>query len=191
MFENFRKSLEDLVNRATPPEERRAIVSRMRDTLVQAKMGVQDMHDALTKSRRRLEAEQKELETVRRRRTLAQNIGDSETVELADKYERLHAERVEVLTRKLAAQERELELAERDVQEMSKELKAVMSGAMPTAGSAEREAMEEVDAALGGTAAAEAAVGEEIEALRRARARTDREADAQRRLDELKRRMGK
>src|SRR5512146_2756603 len=74
VFDAFRQSLEDLINRATPPEERRTIVARMRDTLVQAKAGVHDLHDALQKSRQRLVAEERELETVRRRRQLAEGI---------------------------------------------------------------------------------------------------------------------
>ena len=64
MFESLRKSLNDLLARATPPEERREVVSRMRDTLVQAKMGLQDLRDGLAKSRKRLDAEKQEAETV-------------------------------------------------------------------------------------------------------------------------------
>jgi hypothetical protein len=194
VFDHFRKSLEDLINRATPPEEKRAIVSRMRDTLVQAKVGVQEMEEALARSRQRLDKERRELDTVRRRKGLAAQIGDTETVAVAEKYEQLHAERMDVLESKLAAQERELELAQRDVQEMSKELRLAASGAMPAMGSTEREAMEEVDAALGGAPGqgpASSAVRDEIDSLGRARSRADRDADAQRKLDELKRRMGK
>src|SRR5689334_20799906 len=70
VFESLRKSLDELLSRATPPEERRQIVSRMRDTLVQAKMGLQDLRDGWEKSGRRLEGERRELETVQRRKRL-------------------------------------------------------------------------------------------------------------------------
>lgn len=193
MFDSFRKSLEDLVNRATPPEERREIVSRMRDTLVQAKVGLQEMREALERSRQRAERERQELETVRRRKTLASNIGDAETVKIAEKYELMHAERLEVVERKLLAQEGELALAEREVEAMSKELRAAMSGAVPPSTNAEARAAAELDEELSrdGSGSAGGHVREEIDSLGRARARADREADAQRRLDELKRRMGK
>lgn len=194
MFESLRKSLDDLLSRSTPPEERRQIVSRMRDTLVQAKMGLQDLRDALEKSRRRLESERRELDTVQRRRRLAEQISDTETVRLATEYERLHAERVQVLTRKVEAQESELALAERDVAQMMAELRATASGIGPATdgagGAAVNAAMDEIESELGG-GAKDGALGEEIDGLSRARARADREADAARRLEELKRRMGK
>ncbi len=192
MFENVRKSLNELLERATPPEDRREVASRMRDTIVQAKMGVHDLRDALELARKRLVVEAHELETVRRRKALAEGIGDQETVQLAIKYEALHAEKVEVLTRKVQAQEEELAVAEREVEEMTADMRAVLSGATPgsVAGatkSPEREAREEVDEALGH----ESPVKDELDALARARGRSEREADAERKLEELKRRMGK
>ena len=101
MFESLRKSLDDLLSRSTPPEERRQIVSRMRDTLVQAKVGLQDLRDGLAQSKRRLDLERRELDTVLRRKRLAEQINDAETVRLATQYEQMHAERVAVLERKL------------------------------------------------------------------------------------------
>lgn len=190
MFESFRKSLNELLDRATPPEDRRAVAARMRETLVQAKMGLGDLREALDRSRARLEAERRELETVRRRRTLAESIADHETVGIATKYEALHAERVEVLSRKVEAQERELAMAERDVEEMSAELRAALSGADPAAGArldTDAAAQREVDAAL----EHDPGVGDELDSLARARTRAAREADAERQLAELKRRMGK
>lgn len=190
MFESIRKSLNDLLDRATAPEDRRAIASRMRDTLVQAKMGVEEMRDGLEKTRQRIESARRELETTRRRRGLAEGIGDAETVRVAAQYEATHAERLEVLERKLAAQESELALAEREVTEMTAELRAVMSGARPSVGpSPEAEAADELDRELGEDRGG--ATAEEIDSLGRQRARSDREADAARRLEELKRRMGK
>lgn len=191
MFESIRKSLNDLLDRATAPEDRRAIASRMKDTLVQAKVGVDEMRDGQSKTRQRLELARKELETTRRRRGLAEGIGDAETVRLAEQYEATQAERVQILEQKLAAQEGELALAEREVTEMTAELRAVMSGARPAVGaSPEAEAEAELDRELDG-AAQSRETAQEIDALGRQRARADREADAARRLEELKRRMGK
>ena len=185
MFDSFRQSLEDLMNRATPPEERREIAVRMRATLVQAKSGVHDMRDALSKARVQLAAEERELATVRRRKQLAEDIGDKETVDIAARYEHVHAERAEIVRRKVAAQEAELALVEREVETMSSELKAVLAGTgtPSSAPSIDSDSAE-------GQPSDPGALGEEFDALRRSRDRTQREADADRRLEELKRRMG-
>lgn len=193
MFESLRKSLDELLSRSTPPEERREIVSRMRDTLVQAKVGLQDLREALEKSRRRLEVERRELETVQRRKKLAEQVGDAETVRIAGQYEQMHGERVEVLGRKLEAQESELTLAERDVTQMMSELRAAAAG-IPSSGerssaAAMKAAMDEVESDLG--QAKNETLRDEIDGLSRSRTRADHEADAARRLEELKRRMGK
>ena len=192
MFESLRKSLDDLLSRSTPPEERRQIVSRMRDTLVQAKMGLQDLRVGLAQSKRRLEQERRELDTVQRRKRLAEQISDAETVRLASQYEQMHSERVAVLERKLEAQESELALAERDVTQMMTELRQAASG-IPSAGersnAAVSAAMDEIESELG--SAKGESVRDEIDGLSRARTRADHEADAARKLEELKRRMGK
>jgi hypothetical protein len=184
VFDSFRQSFDELLARATRPEERRLVASRMRDTLVQAKVGLQDLREGLEKTKQRLVVEEKELETVRRRKQLAEGIGDRETVDIAAKYQEMHVERVEVVRQKLMVQAAELALAERDVQSMTDELKAVMAGTEPSGAAP----------SLGTDAGLESEAGplrDEINSLGRERARADREADATRRLDELKRRMGK
>ena len=192
MFESLRKSLDDLLSRSTPPEERRQIVSRMRDTLVQAKVGLQDLRDGLAQSKRRLEQERRELDTVQRRKRLAEQINDEETVRLATQYEQLHGERFAVLERKVEAQESELALAERDVAQMMTELRQAASG-IPSAGersnAAVRAAMDEIESEMGSGKGEP--LRDEIDGLSRARTRADHEADAARKLEELKRRMGK
>jgi len=192
VFESLRKSLDDLLSRSTPPEERRQIVSRMRDTLVQAKVGLQDLRDGLAQSKRRLDLERRELDTVLRRKRLAEQINDAETVRLATQYEQMHAERVAVLERKLEAQESELALAERDVAQMMTELRQAASG-IPSAGertnAAVSAAMDEIESEMG--SGKSESLRDEIEGLSRSRTRADHEADAARKLEELKRRMGK
>src|SRR5215510_11042573 len=187
VFDGFRRSFDDLLSRATRPEERRAVVARMKDTLVQAKVGLEDMRDGLEKARRRLAQEERELDTVRRRKTLAEGIQDQQTVHIALKYEQMHAERVNVLRQKVAAQEAEIALAQRDVESMSVELKAALAGtgahASAPALDPSTEGEDEADQA--------SQLRDEINSLGRARANAEREADAARRLDELKRRMGK
>src|SRR3954469_19983641 len=174
----------------------------MRDTLVQARVGLQDLRDGLAQSKRRLELERRELDTVQRRKRLAEQINDAETVRLAGQYEQMHVERVAVLERKLEAQESELALAERDVAQMMTELRQAASG-IPSAGArsggggggasggAVNAAMDEIESELGSGSGKNGSLGDEIDGLSRARTRADHEADAARKLEELKRRMGK
>jgi len=183
VFDNLRRSFDELISRATKPEERRAIAARMKDTLIQARLGLDDMRSALDRARKQLTLEERELQTIRRRKQLAEGISEKETVDLAVKYEQMHAERVEVMRRKVEAQEAELALAEREVGSMSAELRQVITGApMPNV-------PPPTDADLG--LAEDPTLRDEIDSLGRARARQDRDAEADRRLEELKRRMGK
>ena len=187
MFEHFRQSLRDLMDRSTPPEERRAGLAQMKQTLVQARMWLDDLRAGIAQTRQRLAAEQRELETVRRRKGLAAGINDTETVGLAEKYESLHAERTGVLERKLSAQEAELALLEREVGEMTTALKGALSGATTGSPLPSADETAELDAMLDGSAK----VAEEIDALGRASTRSARDAEADRALAELKRKMGK
>ena len=187
MFESFRQSLNDLMDRATPPEERRAVLSRMKETLVLARMGLDDLRGGVVVTRQRLDSETRELDTMRRRKSAASVIQDAETVALAEKFELVHAERADVLRRKLEAQEAELGMAERDVSEMTAELKQAVMGAGSAAGNVSDDARAEADAILDGGAG----ITGEIDALRRASTRSAREAEADAKLAELKRRMGK
>ena len=151
-------------------------------------MGLEDLRQGVVVTRKRLDEETRELETMRRRKSAATGINDAETVALAEKYEAIHAERAEVLRRKLEAQEAELVLVEREVSEMTVELKNAVAGAgAPGTTSADARARAEADSILDDGAS----VREEIDALGRAGARSAREADAERQLAELKRRMGK
>ena len=170
--------------RATKPEDRRAVVTRMKSTLVQAKLGVDDLREGLGRSRGKLELEQRELATVRRRKELAAAIPDPETVAVAERFERQHEERVSILEQKITVQMRELEAAERELDVMKVELRAAMSG-IPggtASGTPIEDPLEDVDGRN---------AREEIDNLARERARGDRDAEAARRLEELKRRMGR
>jgi hypothetical protein len=207
MFEQIRASLRDLLHAARSPADRRAVLGDMKQTLVQARLGIEDLRKGLDEARARADAARHELDTIRRRRELAAKIGDTETVAVADRFERLQAERVAVLDQKLDTQQRELALLEHEVAEMTAEFKRAAAGAPvgPAAAAsaggvssgvgangvapdaAERAAAREVDDLLnedGGLAA-------DIGRLARDRERATRESDADERLAALKRRMGK
>jgi hypothetical protein len=164
MFEDLRRSWTAFLQGSATPADRRAVAVEMKATLVQARVSLDAMRTGLSEERARLEVERRELETVRRRRVLAEGIGDGETVRVASRFERQHDERVTVYTRKVEVQEAELALVEREVAEMTAELRQVIDG---RAGSAPPAA----GAPMSGAHAAE--------------------FDAELRLAALKRRMGK
>ena len=181
VFEELKDSLRELISSRLSPDDRRAAVLDMRDALVRAKLGLDDLRSGVGQTRTRLAQEEAELATVERRGQLAEQIQDAETVAVAAKYAEHHAERVAVLRRKIEAQEAELALAERDVGEMTSQLRLAASGS--TAGpSPAATVADELESA--------AALGRDFDAMSRAQARDARELDAEARLAELKRRMG-
>ena len=182
VFEQLRRSFEDLLNRATKPEDRREIVSRMKDTLVQARVGLDDLRDGLSKTQRKLEAERRELLTVTRRKELAVGIDDKETVTIAERFERQHQERVRILEEKIAVMSREVEFAEREVEEMKAEIRHAMAAPASAASFPPDDPLVDPE---------QARARDELDAMARDRARASRDEDAARRLEELKRKMGK
>lgn len=193
MFDKLRQTLEDYLNARTPPAERRALLAGMKDTLVRARMGIDDLRAGVELTRSRLASERQALDTVQRRKTLAQGIGDVETVAVAERYERQHAERADVLGRKLEVQERELEIAERDVAGMTEELRAALGTALgSSAAGPDRSHGAGVGSA--GSPSVDASTEDlaaDLDAMDRQRSRAQRDAGADARLAELKRRMGK
>ena len=131
MFEGVRQSLRDAMNRASSPAEGRAVLAMMRNALVDAKVGVSQVRAALESTRAQLVRERAELETAQRRRGLAAGIRDEETVRVAERFVVKHGERVVVLERKLEAQQAELALAERELQEMSDQFRSMAAGGAP------------------------------------------------------------
>ncbi len=190
MFQKLRESLRHLAEGTLPPEDRREAVARMKETLVHARLGLDDLRTTIERTGKQLAAETHELETVRRRRTLAEGIGDKETVAVAERYERQHAERVALLSRKVEMQTEELRLAEREVDEMTSELKMAARG-VPSAGTMPGGAAPAAVDPLTEDDRARAGVQSELDALARARARSAHEQTAEEKLAELKRRMGR
>ena len=195
MFDDVRQAFRDLL-RGTPPsgDARRSIVAQMRETLVQARMGLDDLRRGVTETRARLTRERSELETVRRRKQLAEGINDAETVKVAERYEKQHTERLALLERKLETQEAELAMVEREVGEMNAEFKLAAAGGTPGdprgvspgADAGAPQSGDDRDVLDEG-----ADVRNEIDGLARSRRRADADAAAAEKLAELKRRMGK
>ena len=128
MFDEVRQAFRELLHGNVSPEGRRELISVMKDTLVHARLAMDDLREGVEATRKRVTREQMELETIRRRKGLAQGVNDAETVLVAERFVAQHAERLAVLELKLAAQEGELALVERDVAEMREQLKAALAG---------------------------------------------------------------
>jgi hypothetical protein len=185
MFEDVRRAFQELLHGNATPDARRAVVAEMRETLVRARLGVDDLRRGADETRRRLESERRELDTVRRRKSLAAGINDAETVTVAERFEQRHAEKVQVLERKLETQQAELAMVEKEVEEMTREYKAAAAGATP--GRVPSPEVD-VDAALGPE---ETKLKDTFDSMSRSDRRAAAEADADERLAALKRRMGK
>jgi hypothetical protein len=188
MFDDLRDSLRAFSGRLDA-NERRRMSSGMRDALVHTKLALQDLRSGLAQTEARLAAEQTELDTVRRRQALAAQVDDQETVAIAERFAAQHAERVAMLETKRLAQQQELTLAQREYDEMAAELRRVVSGMAPEASSPEAAAAREVDALLSDDPDDGLDLRDVPPPSRRSRA--DREADADARLADLKRRLGK
>ncbi len=184
MFDDVKQALHDLLHGNVAPGDRREALQEMRDTLVRARMALDDLRGGVRQTEARLTRERTELETVQRRRTLAEGVGDAETVAIAQRFEAQHQERVTLLEKRLEVEQGELALVERDVEEMTTQFKAAQAGVGSglRSGAADPAATDPLDG--------DAALNAEIDGLGRAQRRATHEAEADARLAELKRRMG-
>lgn len=185
MFDDIRHAFRELLHGNVPPEGRRELIAVMKDTLVQARLAMDDLREGVEVTRKRVERERSELETVRRRKGLAQKVGDAETVSVAERFESQQAERLAVLESKLNAQEGELALVEREVAEMKEQLKAALAGV----GSGMRAGT--VDTAQDPLDEGRPGLEQQLNDLKRSERRAAASADADAALAELKKRMGR
>ena len=183
MFDEVRQAFRELLHGNVSPEGRRELISVMKDTLVHARLAMDDLREGVEATRKRVTREQMELETIRRRKGLAQGVNDAETVLVAERFEAQHAERLAVLEQKLAAQEGELALVERDVAEMKEQLKAALAGV----GSGMRTETVTADPLDDGRPELE----QQLNDLKRAERRASADATADAALADLKKRMGR
>ncbi len=188
MFNRLRDALERALAAATPPPDLGAIAAQMRDAVIEQKAGVRAMQEELDKAKALLAHQQDELATARRRREQAVAINDTETMEIAEKYITRLTERVAVLEKKVAAQREELSLAERDLAEMTAQLAEAAKRRPETVSGRSAEAAWN-ELGKGGMDRPETDL--EGELLEGRMQRAEREAVADAKLDELKKRMGR
>lgn len=127
MLEGLKARLDQLL-RDGARSDPRAYVAGLREAVLEARLGVAAMRDALTVTERELALERQHLADAERRGRLAAAIPDAETVLIAERFAIRHRERVGVLERKLVVQRDELALAEREMTEMTAEAQRAASG---------------------------------------------------------------
>lgn len=130
MFENLRDRLDRFLAERTPPADAREQQQALHAALVEAKVGISTMRDALAAAERSLAQERQQLSDAERRGRMAAEIGDQETAEVADRFTARHRERVQLLERKVEVQRDELALAEREYESMRAEFQQ-RRGAVP------------------------------------------------------------
>ena len=185
VFDDIREAFRELLHGNVPPEGRRELIVVMKETLVRARLAMDDLRDGVEATQKRVERERADLETTRRRLGLARGVGDEETVRIAARFEAQQVERLTVLEQKLLAQESELALVDREVAEMKEQLRAALAGV----GSGMRSGT--VDAAADPLDDGRGGVEQQLNEMKRAERRASAAADADAALAELKKRMGR
>ncbi len=176
MRDAFRAALD-----AASTPDLRSLARQMREAVVDAKVAVAEVREAVVRTEHELTLERQRLADAERRGRLAGEIQDAETVAVADRFAAKHRERLGVLERKLVNQKEEMALAQRELDDMQAQLKTAER---------DRPAMEARQSAR------EAGDGEpgldlQDELLKSDMDRASREAAAARQLEELKKKMRK
>ena len=180
MLEGLKARLDQLL-RDGARSDPRAYAAGLKEAVLEGRLGVRAMQEALTATERELAAERQQLEDAERRGKLAAVVPDPETVQLAEKYAGRHRARAAVLERKLLAQREELALAERELAEMTAEVQQASAG----------HPSETISAAWRDLESAGATRPDEQERLQAEAERQRRETAIEAQLAYLKRKLGK
>jgi len=160
----------------------------MREAVVDAKVAVREIQEAVARTERELTLERQRLADAERRGRLAGGIQDAETVAVADRFAAKHRKRLGVLERKLVNQREELALAQRELDDMQAQLKTAERDRPAMQGeSSTEQAWRDMQSAGG----ARPGMDLQDELLKSDMDRAAREASAARQLEELKKKMRK
>ena len=122
MLDGLKARLDQLLRDGSRSDPR-AYAGGLKEAVLEARLGVRAMQDALAATETELAAERQQLEDAERRGKLAAMVPDPETVRIAERYAVRHRERAVILERKLAVQREELALAQRELADMTSEAK--------------------------------------------------------------------
>lgn len=215
MFDNLRRAFHEAVDnfqreldRDAVPEAVDRLLRGMQREAVEARAALSASKEQLDRAQKRSEEEARRAETCERRETLARDIGDTDTADVAARYAERHADRSRVLADKASAIEAEIRLQEAEYAEMLAQIGKARANRDTLAASVGRtraresigdadDLFGEMDRMAGRIGDTEAAAGAE-EAFRGGAREFDealgasrREEVADARLEELKRRMGR
>jgi hypothetical protein len=127
VLEALKARLDQLL-RDSARSDPRAYAAGLREAVLEARLGIGAMRDALAATERELASERKQLDDAERRGRLAAAVPDPETTAIAERFAVRHRERAGVLERKLAVQRDELALAERELADMTAEAQRATAG---------------------------------------------------------------
>ncbi len=143
-FDDIKNQLDRLfAPRAGAPAREQA--AGLRQALVEFKVGIGQLREALERSEAELTRARREAEDYSRRGRLAAEIGDTDTVQLAEEFTVKAAAKVELLERKVIVQRDELQLAERDYEETKQRFQSASRGIPPPGTPSSAEAAEPIE----------------------------------------------
>lgn len=111
------------LGRREPEDEVAELLSAMRRELVESRAAIPDYRADLERTREALARERELVAQCERRGAAAERIGDDETARIAAQFAAKHTERAVVLEQKERAAVAELELRQREADEMMKRFK--------------------------------------------------------------------
>ena len=123
IFKNTWASFHRELGRREPEDEVAELLGMMRREMVEARALLPQLDEEIARAQREIEMERRALADAQRRGSLAERIGDAETVCVANEFVGRHTERLRVLEQKLQAALAERELRAREVEEMSSRYK--------------------------------------------------------------------
>ncbi len=155
MFENLRRAFRDAVDnfnkeldRDAVPEAVDKLLKGMQREAVDAKAALEGLKKQVAVARKRASEEAHNVEVCKRRETMARDIGDSDTADLAATYAEKHEARRKVLSDKAKAIEAEIRLQEAEYTEMMSQIRKARANRDKLAASAGRTQARD---ALGGS----------------------------------------
>lgn len=130
MFENLRDAFREAIanfrqelGRDQVPASVDRLLAGMHDEITDAKVRVRELEDMAARAEAEAARERRDADTATRRGTMAREIGDAETAEVAEQFARKHQERVRLVEQKAAALREELAFRRKEIDEMLEKFK--------------------------------------------------------------------
>jgi hypothetical protein len=119
VFDGLRERLDRLFASDGGPAARSHAAAGLRSAVREAEALLARLRDSITQTEALLDAERRQLEDAERRGRLAAQVPDQETVTVAARFAARHRARIALLERKVVVQRDELQLAERELEDLA------------------------------------------------------------------------